>query len=704
VRHVPIHTKLAAALAAPLTALVVATVLEAVQSTHQADQVREQAALVKAATGPTGLFNALQDERNRAFIDLVGQSDLIDLPVADDTEARTATDQALARFTDQIDAQARVVRDAYAPALVELQRLATVRAAVDGDAGPFDLSNVGATDKVFWRYTELVDALLNANARVAVAIEHPELRRGADLSYLASRQTDLIARLVNTLLVASASEGGLDTRAELSRAAGLHAQAVVGTSTIEDLAAGDYTEIGATLLAQHRARGFLDRVVPRSIETGQVDVTEVLEAVSVPRDESYYGFRANVRDILEQEADDLSSASERRARGFQAFAVLAIVSAAVVGWLVARSIARPLRTLTRLATEMAHHELPEALTGILDTPLGEDVVVPTVAPVRVRTRDEVADVAGALSKVQSSALDLAVEQAVLRRNIADAFLNLGRRNQGLLGRQLALITELEGSTSDPDTLADLFRLDHLATRMRRNAESLLVLAGTAPPRQWVAPVRIADVIRAALGEVEDYPRVIVEAVEPATVVGAVAADLIHLVAELVENALVFSPPDRTVEVRGRSNTLGTLADGYTLAIVDAGLGMSPEELVQANRRLAGAESFTVAPSKYLGHYVAGHLAARHGIDVTVHTSLAAAAASGQGVTAVVALPPVLFPSRSSAPTPAAPPPTVAQRPALPPAGQPAPAPATHRTRWLALTPSPHHARATASTPDPQEDR
>ena len=178
---------------------------------------------------------------------------------------------------------------------------------------------------------------------------------------------------------------------------------------------------------------------------------------------------------------------------------------------------------------------------------------PTVDPVVVNTRDEVADVADALNTVQDTALDLAVEQAVLRRNIADTFVNLGRRNQNLLGRQLDFITELETNETDPDTLANLFRLDHLATRMRRNAESLLVLAGIEPPRKWAAPVRLTDVIRAALGEVEDYQRVTVRGVEPATILGSAAADLAHLLAELIENALVFSPPDQTVDIRGRTN-------------------------------------------------------------------------------------------------------------------------------------------------------
>jgi hypothetical protein len=155
-------------------------------------------------------------------------------------------------------------------------------------------------------------------------------------------------------------------------------------------------------------------------------------------------------------------------------------------------------------------------------------------------------------------------------------------------------------------------------------------------------VRIKDVVRAALGEVEDYHRVTAHGVEPATVLGSAAADLAHLIAELLENALTFSPPDQRVHVRGRRRR-----DGYELAIVDAGLGMAPTDLERANRRLAGIESFTVAPSKYLGHYVAGNLASRHGIGIRLDPT------PGRGITASIDLPPHLLTSPDPPPPPPA---------------------------------------------------
>jgi signal transduction histidine kinase len=168
--------------------------------------------------------------------------------------------------------------------------------------------------------------------------------------------------------------------------------------------------------------------------------------------------------------------------------------------------------------------------------------------------------------------------------------------------------------------------------MRRNAESLLVLAGVEPPRRWSAPVPVVDVVRAAFGEVETYRRATTRGIEPALVVGSVARDLAHLLAELVENALTYSPPEVGVVVGGRRRGDGT----YALAVSDHGVGMTAEDLARANRRLAGGESFTVAPSTYLGHYVAGHLAARHGIRIEL------TGAPNRGVTATVLVPPGLL--------------------------------------------------------------
>ena len=635
-RRIPIQTKLFAALTVPLFALMTVTVYEVFKSTDQEREIQSQADLAKAATGPNGVFTALQNERNRAAADLIGfDQGVLELPVATNDEARTETDESLAQFESLIRSQGGEVLETYEPAFSALDGVEALRTDVDEVPLPHtsdDPDDAAVADEVFLRYTEMIDELLQANSRVALAIDDPELRRGADLSHMATRQLDLIARLVRVYLHAAVTgDGKLVDREEIREAGELYGPAVENLEEIIAFASGDYAEAGDRLVEFQESQNFLEEVAPEVIRTGTIPTGALLEVVSVPEDESYYGFRERVRGVLETKADDLSENANQQSSLFLVMAIVAVTVASLATWWVSRSITRPLRSLTRQATDMANHRLPDAVLDILDTPLGDDVTVPQVEPITVQTRDEVADVADALNTVQDSALDLAVEQAVLRRNIADSFVNLGRRNQNLLGRQLDFITELEHNETDPDTLGNLFRLDHLATRMRRNAESLLVLAGIDPPRKWAAPVRVTDAIRAALGEVEDYQRVTVRAVEAATVVGSAAADLAHLLAELIENALIFSPPDQTVEIRGRAQPTG-----YTLAIIDAGLGMPPDELARANRRLAGAESFTIAPSKYLGHYVAGNLAARHNINVTLHNS------PGHGITATINLPPTLL--------------------------------------------------------------
>src|SRR5690606_1751396 len=388
-------------------------------------------------------------------------------------------------------------------------------------------------------------------------IQDPVLRQGTELVDLNSQQTDLVASLVADLLLAEvggSAPDGVNTPEEISAIARKLGTFRSNLVLMQAAGTGIYGPLVEELRTAEEVQRFPE-VVDEALATGVVDIGDVM-AFSAGDDAealSYTVFSEKVKEIVRERARDLEETATARQRWFLVLAAAAVTVATLAAWLVSRSITRPLRSLTRQAKDMAERRLPEAVMDVLETPLGDDVTVPSVQPVDIRSRDEVADVAASLNAVQETAVDLAVEQAVLRRNIADSFVNLGRRNQNLLGRQLDFITELETNETDPDTLANLFRLDHLATRMRRNAESLLVLAGVEPPRKWAAPVRLTDVIRAALGEVEDYQRVTVRGVEPATIVGSAAADLAHLLAELIENALVFSPPDQTVDIRGRNN-------------------------------------------------------------------------------------------------------------------------------------------------------
>ncbi|MCX5210893.1 ATP-binding protein [Kitasatospora sp. NBC_00240] len=321
-------------------------------------------------------------------------------------------------------------------------------------------------------------------------------------------------------------------------------------------------------------------------------------------------------------------------------AVTAVLGAVLLGLAATRSITRPLAALAAGAADLADRVLPEAVGRIRDAGPGQDLddLAALPAPVGAGRAQELAEVAEALDRVSATALRLAVEQSVLQRNSTGSLANLGRRNQALVSRQLGFLSALEREEHDPGVLANLFELDHLATRMRRNAESVLVLAGERSPRRWARPVGTGDVVRAALGEVEDYRRVVLRQVDEAQLDGAAVAEVAHLLAELIENALAASAPDTDVEVYAR---LG--GAGYLVAVVDHGAGMTEAELERANARLGGEESFLVGSTGLLGHYVVGRLAVRLGARVRLTPSPV------RGVTATVLLPGGLLASAPQSP-------------------------------------------------------
>ncbi|MDC0768138.1 sensor histidine kinase [Streptomyces sp. HD] len=340
-----------------------------------------------------------------------------------------------------------------------------------------------------------------------------------------------------------------------------------------------------------------------------------------------------VGDDVRARADEAGSAATRQLGGFLALGVLILGVAVALAVFSARSITRPLGVLADEADVVAGSRLPEAVRRIQQA---DPDAPPLPEPERPRPAGgarEISRLAAALRNVEDAAVGLAAQQAVLRRTSTESLASLGRRNQSLLNRQLGLITTLESQELDPDALAELFELDHLATRMRRNAESLLVLAGEeSPARSWKGTVAVTDVVRSAVAEVEQYQRVAAVDVQQCGVRGHCVAELSHLLAELVENALMFSPPKQPVEVHG-------WRDGaeYCLAVVDRGIGMTPERMAESNAVLSGGgDSLHTAPTRFLGHHVVGALAARLGAHVELRPT------PGTGVTAYVAVPAALI--------------------------------------------------------------
>ena len=305
--------------------------------------------------------------------------------------------------------------------------------------------------------------------------------------------------------------------------------------------------------------------------------------------------------------------------------LVAVVASIFVMVRFGRRLRVELSDLYKSARQMADERLPRVVERLRR---GDDVDVEAESPpLTVGRITETADVAQAFSTVQRTAVEAAVGQASLRKGISQVFANLSLRNQSLLHRQLSMLDTMERATNDPAVLADLFRLDHLTTRMRRHAEGLLILAGTTPGRGWRDPVPLADVLLAAVAEVEDYVRVDVITESADAVAGTAVNDVIHLVAELVENATAFSPPNTRVVVSG-----DTVGRGFAVEIEDRGLGMAPDAVAAANERLASPPEFDLANSERLGLFVVGQLAARHGIKVALRSS------HYGGITAIVLLP------------------------------------------------------------------
>jgi hypothetical protein len=339
------------------------------------------------------------------------------------------------------------------------------------------------------------------------------------------------------------------------------------------------------------------------------------------------------QDLLEDAIQSAVSRSglERR-NAIAAISVIALIMllALLLSWLIGRSMARSLRQLRTQALDVAQHRLPEAINRLRTLPRGETITVDTTS--RVQSSDEIGEVADAFTAVHRSAVSLAVEQAVMRRNVNAMFVNLARRSQTLVERQLQLLDSLEAAETDPDQLANLFRLDHLATRMRRNDENLLVLAGSDATRRWAQPVSLSAIVMAAMAEIEQYARIRHDVATDTFVVGHAVADIVHLLAELLENATTFSPPDSMVNVSGRPASSGKEA---TITIEDHGLGMKEGGLQEANDRVSTSVAIDVAASERMGLVVVGHLAARHGVAVRF-------TGSEKGVVAHVTLPAALL--------------------------------------------------------------
>jgi len=292
--------------------------------------------------------------------------------------------------------------------------------------------------------------------------------------------------------------------------------------------------------------------------------------------------------------------------------LLAILASAAVSAAVGRRIVRQLDDLRASAMDLANRRLPLAILALR---ANQAIEMPPGGPPAAAHGHEIGQVWQAFRLLQQAAIDAATEEARLRRGINKMFVSLARRSQSLLHRQLGLLDRLEREAEQPEELDKLFRIDHLTTRMRRHAESLVVLSGDVPGRGWDHPVPLDDVLRAAIAEVEDYARIRVFVRTKAALAGSAVADVIHLVAELAENATIFSPPNTPVRILG-----DVAGHGFTIEIEDRGVGVTPKQMAEINRDLADPPEFDLSEGDHLGLLIVGKLAQRHAIKVTVRDS------------------------------------------------------------------------------------
>ncbi|RIV37257.1 sensor histidine kinase [Micromonospora radicis] len=322
--------------------------------------------------------------------------------------------------------------------------------------------------------------------------------------------------------------------------------------------------------------------------------------------------------------------AEREAALFAAYWVTALVLAMLVvvvllALAIGRTVTGPLTRLTRSADRVARVAESE-LVRVADDEADNAQPI-RLDRVDIRARDEIGDLARAFERVQSTAARLVERQVASRRNVAQMFGHVGRRTQNLVGRQIALIDRLEQQETEPGRLESLYRLDHISSRLRRNAGNLVVLSGATGDVAHVAPVPLADVVRLALGEIEDYTRVDVQVPAEVAAAPAIVGDLVLALAELMENATVFSPPHTRVVVGAELTD-----DGARLTVVDHGIGMTEARLADENARLTRRERLDLAPTEVLGLFVVGRLARRHGWMVSL------TATPGGGISAVVVIP------------------------------------------------------------------
>lgn len=616
-RNWRLPVKFAALLLVPLTVAMVLGGLRIAGAVDDAGRLGEAQRQATVAAAAAAVTQELQHERDRLAAYVVTRS----------AAARTAwqeqvvaVDAAVGRLRDAAPEGADPSSDAamaYDAAVRQLGALPDLRAEVGDD--PDQVAAIAIA-----RYGDRIAALITVT-RTGLAAADPAQRALVEAVEALAEAKEEVSTQHATLLAALLGQAILDAQEdELRESATRYESATTRfRATGDDQAAADYaatvpgplvTDYGR-LLNQVLTGGGATLIPAERWDAAAGGTTDLLRAVERTQLDRLVAEAGQLRD-------DARTAAIRDA---VLVAVLILLTLAVLV-AVARSVLRPLGVLRTAAFDIATHQLPAEIARLQEP--GGSGGDTRVEPVPVHTREDVGELARAFDAVHQEAVRLAAEQASLRAGVDDMFVNLSRRSQSLVERQLALIDRLESAERDPDQLEQLFGLDHLATRMRRNNENLLVLAGMGLRQRSGEPVPVYDVLRAAAGEIADYRRVSVRPAAGIAVRASVVDDLVHLLAELLDNATAFSPPDAIVELSASQRE-----DRLLIEIADSGVGLAEERRAEINRTLAEPPSLTAAVGRTMGLYVVGRLASRHGIEVRL-----VAPSVGEGITAAVVVP------------------------------------------------------------------
>ncbi|MFI2227378.1 sensor histidine kinase [Streptomyces fradiae] len=634
-RNWRISTRLVSLLALPVVAATSLGGLRIQESMENMEQLDHMQLLTKLTREAHHLAQALQQERDKSAGPIANSANADNFNITDPREKTDAATRAFLSATDEIgDTQ-------------DDEALASIRANVTqianqvitlGEIRKTAYADKQMTSATVSKYNRLIESLLTLSQDMAQATSNPDMikRTRALAAFSSAKEYASMQRAV----IAAALPDKTSKKPRLNefdrqfaRDAHVNESASLKSfRSVYESAGGDATELLGPLNsgnpAIQAADQYADRVLrePNGLSRAPVrtylDWTEEAET----KLRAMETIEATLLGEMEGKARDLRQEAQRDAIINGALILLVLGVSLVGAFVVARSMITSLRRLQDTATRVAQERLPELVKQLSEAdPQDVDTSVESVG---VHSRDEIGKVAEAFDEVHREAVRLAAEQALLRGNVNAMFTNLSRRSQGLIQRQLSLISELESREADPDQLSSLFKLDHLATRMRRNGENLLVLAGEEPGRRWTRPVPLVDVLRAAASEVEQYERIELASVPATEVAGRVVNDLVHLLAELLENATSFSSPQTKVRVTGHA-----LPDGRVLVeIHDTGIGLSPEDLAAINERLASPPTVDVSVSRRMGLFVVGRLSLRHGIRIQLRPS------DSGGTTALVMLP------------------------------------------------------------------